>query len=367
MSWDPWSTSNFSNLAKYILPEHSGSIAKLYLQQSTLSAHMHGSEGRRALIRSLYNEIRFREQPIKYNFEPLHWNRSQQKIRTPSEILVSPGEGTCLDLALLFSGLSILYELIPIVVLIENDSVQHVVVMISLAHSIRDKWDSGHRSNFLEKGFIEDKTTILELIEDGLYLPLECTGFSRVDQTLPGLEGQGRTESGFLDFERAVQVGMEQIQTLDLRTALDVYALVQKFGETPFVLKEPEYNGEELAQVLLTGIQVNSEVLLEQIRSVFTEHDTTTLFLLDEIRKDRNKLTQFMEPLLESLTKKLDEDRDNYDKLANLVQGSGIQVNGNNVVLAVGNNARALGAGAVAVDGDVTGPIITGDNNQVGD
>jgi hypothetical protein len=60
-------------------------------------------------------------------------------IRTPAEILEAPREGTCLDLATLFCGLCLSYEVLPLIVVIEG----HALSALSLTHGVRD-WN-GYR------------------------------------------------------------------------------------------------------------------------------------------------------------------------------------------------------------------------------
>ena len=76
---------------------------------------------------------------IRYALEQYHPSEALQTIRTPPEVLVSPREGTCLDLAALFCGLCEAYELLPILIVIDG----HALAAVSLTHGVRD-WN-GYR------------------------------------------------------------------------------------------------------------------------------------------------------------------------------------------------------------------------------
>ena len=170
---------------------------------------------------ALYNALK--ERNIRYSLEEYHPSDALQKIRTPPEILVSPREGTCLDLAVLFCGLCEAYELLPLLILIEG----HALAAISLTHGLRD-WN-GQRPGYdlFASGPLTNPNTLRELIDGDSFLAIECTGFAHSDQLSEAPAGRPeaeRREAGVLSFEDAVVIGRRQLDQGDrpLQFALDV-------------------------------------------------------------------------------------------------------------------------------------------------
>ncbi len=143
-------------------------------------------------------------------------------IRTPPEILTAPREGTCLDLAALFCGLSLANELIPILIVVDG----HALAAVSLTHGVRD-WNRYRPGRELfETGPLTDPQKLRDLIDAGSFLAVECTGFAhseQLGQIDDKPEGLGRV-GGFLGFEQAVQAGRLQLDRADrpLQFAIDI-------------------------------------------------------------------------------------------------------------------------------------------------
>ena len=138
---------------------------------------MHQSvEDREKLVKALYNTLR--EYPIRYTPEKYQPDQAQQSVRRPDEILDRPGEGTCLDLSLLFCGICIGCDLIPWLVRVKG----HAFVMVSLSHRLRD-WRAISRPEWKEflDGPLKDATKMKGWIDGGRYLAVECTGFCAVN------------------------------------------------------------------------------------------------------------------------------------------------------------------------------------------
>lgn len=166
--------------------------------------------GKHEIVKVIYNTLL--ERRVQYALEPRATEKPKptQEIRTPSEILESLREGTCLDLALLVCGVCLACELIPILIILDG----HALVAVSLNHGMYE-WDRrGRNEDGLFKNALvteEKAEQLLQLIEDGYYLPLECTG-AAYSQSLSGKtpEGTGRGPDGTLTFERAVEAGRQQ-------------------------------------------------------------------------------------------------------------------------------------------------------------
>jgi hypothetical protein len=98
----------------------------------------------------------------------------------PDEILVSKSQGTCLDLAVLFCGMCLRYELIPLLIVSGN----HAWVAVSLTHWLHECKASDREGKKLFKdGLLTDKEKVAELcnlVEDEeAYIAIECTGFTQ--------------------------------------------------------------------------------------------------------------------------------------------------------------------------------------------
>jgi hypothetical protein len=203
--WGPWAKANPADLARYAVP-WSTRFVSLEENAHDLSQR---PGGRRALVQTIYDALLGKQ--IRYSLEPHDPSPNKQRIRTPQEILEAPRQGTCLDLALLFSGLCLGYELLPVLVVAGG----HALVTVSLVNRRREAGVYARRDRELfTRGILsgtEGFDTLCELIERGDYLAVECTGFSH-SETLPEAspEGTGRG-SGYLTFERATHAGLERL------------------------------------------------------------------------------------------------------------------------------------------------------------
>jgi hypothetical protein len=157
---------------------------------------------------------------IRYALEEYHPSQALQTIRTPYQILESPREGTCLDLSLLFCGLCLASELLPVLIIIDG----HALAAVSLTHGLRD-WN-GYRPgrDLFDDSPLEDVEPLRNLIDDGNFLTIECTGFAQ--STELGGSGTDKPETrhrtdGVLSFDQAVLVGREQLDR-PFRFALDL-------------------------------------------------------------------------------------------------------------------------------------------------
>src|SRR3954470_14173851 len=113
-TWCPWPRLNAQGLAQYAVPS---SVRLLRIDESSFDLHRTPG-GRRRLVEVIYDGLVAKQ--IRYNLEPFEPRPNHHKTPPPQEILVSPGQGTCLDLAILFCGLSLGYDLLPILVVLEG-------------------------------------------------------------------------------------------------------------------------------------------------------------------------------------------------------------------------------------------------------
>ncbi len=206
MSWE-WSRKNEKDLARFVTSE-----AVRWLNLSINRADLlQQQDGRYRLVQAIYEALA--EKQIRYAPEQYHPSEAIQLIRTPPEILEAPKEGTCLDLAALFCGLCLGYELLPWLVVIEG----HALAAISLTYGLRE-WNALNRREraWFEKELLTDPARLRELVDSGAYLLLECTGFAH-SRSLPDSvpEGAGRTEEGVMLFEQAITAGRQQLEQSD--------------------------------------------------------------------------------------------------------------------------------------------------------
>ena len=213
MKWE-WSKYNREGLASFVTDK-----AFEFLRLPESRVDLTQSRGRRPLLEVIYNTLV--EQKIQYAPEKYYPSAAKQRIRTPAEILNAPGEGTCLDLAILLCGLCLGNDLLPVLIVLEG----HALAAVSLNHGLREWDDYREKKELFSHRPLEDSEELKRLIDDEAYLAIECTGFAyskSLPESVP--EGVGRTEEGILPFERAVAAGRGQLDQLErpLRFALDI-------------------------------------------------------------------------------------------------------------------------------------------------
>ncbi len=223
MSWEPWSRADSLGLARYVTREDVARFLRL--------DEPAGPDTPRDRLAAVYQ--RLAEAGIRYAAEEYHPGQARQYIRTPAELLSGQGRGTCLDLAALMCGVCLGHDLIPVLVVLNG----HAIVAVSATHSLSgwDDYDRDDRESFVAAQ-LTDPAELRRLVDQGILIPLECTGFSAatgLPESLP--EGQGR-DGGLLTFERAVQAGREQLDRADrpLAFALDVTSAWFDLGITPY-------------------------------------------------------------------------------------------------------------------------------------
>jgi len=216
LAWPPWSRVDDKGLARYVTQQASR-WTSLPVSRFDLAGQL---DQRRAVARAVYDALK--ERSIRYALEEYLPSEAQQVIRTPPEILTSPREGTCLDLAALFCGLSLANELIPILIVIDG----HALAAVSLTHGVRD-WNRYRPGRELfTTGPLTDPQRLRDLIDEESFLAVECTGFAhseQLGQIGDKPEGLGRV-NGVMDFEQAVRAGRLQLDRADrpFQFAIDV-------------------------------------------------------------------------------------------------------------------------------------------------
>jgi len=192
----------------------------------------HEAVGLRQIAKEIYNALLLKN--IQYSLEPRTTSQWQptQEIRLAQDILAKR-EGTCLELALLFCGLCLGYELVPILIVLD----QHALVAVSTNYTLRNHDRRRGLEDEIFKNVLvrrEREKELREILTSGAYFAIECTGFA-FTQTLqpPNPEGTGREPSGMMSFDRAVAAGAEQLEPIfgqPFKFALDI-AVAHYFHE----------------------------------------------------------------------------------------------------------------------------------------
>lgn len=234
MVWPNWSRRDPQGLARFVTPQARDWLT-LGLSRFDLEAD---PQGRLRVVHAIYDALA--RERIHYAIEEYNPSAALQPIREPAEILRRPKEGTCLDLAVLFSGLCMGNRLLPIIVVLKG----HAIALVSLSHDLAD-WD-GYRPEreWFDQGPIDEPerfSAAVGLVDSGAYVAVECTGFASSEklaqlarEELP--ETVGRID-GVLPFERAVAAGREQLSLPDraLQFAVDVAVAHYGWRIEPFM------------------------------------------------------------------------------------------------------------------------------------
>jgi HEAT repeat protein/energy-coupling factor transporter ATP-binding protein EcfA2 len=217
-----WSKANEKDLAKFVSRDAVKLLDKLRVNPFDLN---HDSKGRKELVRAIYNALVARN--IRYAHEEYQPEGGTQIIRPPHEILRTPGEGTCLDLAVLFCGLCLGYKLLPLIVILEG----HAFAAVSLNHPL-DRWNDSfakERNLFITSELFrgeENLTALKKLIDEEAYIAIECTGFAQTQsfKNLSQPEAKHREDDGTLSFDNALNAGREQLENPDrsFKFAIDI-------------------------------------------------------------------------------------------------------------------------------------------------
>ena len=226
----PWAISNEKELAKYVIPDLAGKTAALKLRLQRFDEETTPA-GRLKIIRHIYQALSARK--INYNREKYNYQEIIQIIRTPYEVLEAPGEGTCLDLSILFCTLCLYYDLLPLLIIIEGHAFAAVSLHFGRKREGGDAWDSFKRQELAAiregKGLLRDKGVLEQLvITRQEYLPVECTGFAFTEKLPKELPESKKRKNGYLSFDHAVEAAklhFSSFSTRDFEYALDIHYL----------------------------------------------------------------------------------------------------------------------------------------------
>jgi len=234
-----WSKANEKDLAKFVNGDAVKLLDKLGVNRFDLS---HDPDGRKELVKAIYNALVARN--INYAYEQYQPAAETQIIRPLHEILGTPGEGTCLDLAVLFCGLCLGYELLPLLIILEG----HAFVAVSLKHSLK-QWDDSfakERNLFnTPKLFTgeENLTALKKLIDEAEdYIAIECTGFAHTQsfKNSSQPEAKRRKSDGTLSFDNALNAGREQLENTarSFEFAIDIAVAHYAWKIEPLTIKD---------------------------------------------------------------------------------------------------------------------------------
>lgn len=263
VTWGRWAKFDEKGLARYVLDSTSNQV-RIRPEDGRSAAELYVAGDYLGLVRELYESLS--RMDIRWSTAAYHPERESQIIRTPETILSGSGDGTCLDLALLFAGAAMGQSLLPIVVVLHG----HALVAVSLTTPRKDS-NSSMRGQSIEdggegdwwdgSGVLTNPDTLKQLVDGGRYVVVECTGFSRsrtaISDGYP--EGRGRID-GLLPWDRAVSAGREQLDQTSrpFRFAIDPVYLQDILKIGPF---EPTAPGAELSQDPL--LRMNFELLID--------------------------------------------------------------------------------------------------------
>jgi hypothetical protein len=231
---EKWSQFDKFQLAQFVIPEIPDSF-KLANEVNEVELL---NWDKRELVKEIYHTLKGKN--IKYDLELFNSEKNTQRIRTSKEILENPKTGTCLDLAVLFCGICLAYNLLPLLIVVEG----HAFAAVSMRCERREYLDVGKREEEI-KLFREEPLSnsqkLQQLIDGKNFLAIECTGFARSQFILPDKmpEGKERDDEGFLSFERAIEAGKEQFGTpgRELRFAVDVAIAHEYWKKKPYNLQ----------------------------------------------------------------------------------------------------------------------------------
>lgn len=254
-----WSKSNEKSLAQFVNGKAFELLPKLPINRSDLINY---PEGRKEIIKAIYETLVSFD--IRYAHEEYQPENEIQLIRTPFKILSQPGEGTCLDLALLFCSICFGCDLLPLLILIDG----HALAAVSLNYK-RDQWNKPYEPErnlfntpnlFIEK---ENLEKLQQFIDDEDYIAIECTGFARAENlnNLEQPEAKQRQQDGTLKFERAVKVGEQQIRNSKrpFKFAIDIATAQNLWKIEPLEIVTKSASSKEVNIHQHLGLQENAE------------------------------------------------------------------------------------------------------------
>jgi hypothetical protein len=254
--YDEWTQAEGQTLARFVytdLPDEF-QLPSSVDRQKLLATE----DGPRKVAGELYEVMR--EQEINYVLSPYSTAPGTgQRLRKPGLILKEK-RATCVDLSLLFAGMCLANDLLPLVVIIEG----HAFVGVRADKTIHDDPPQPVEHAFNEQGLLTELEMLQEL--SSYYIWIETTGAARAAETIPATfpEGRGRGKLGYMTYSRAQDAGTEQVEQLRgandpaasdkraFRFALDIYDLQVRKGVRP--TDDAKENGH---RTIIQGNQTN--------------------------------------------------------------------------------------------------------------
>jgi hypothetical protein len=250
-----WPKGNYSLLA-HLAFRQSSELVALKVNANDFVAQRRLDE----LVEAIYEAMRAAD--INYSLEPIPASERDsatapyQLVRLPEEIMgANKREGTCLDLALFFSGVCLGYGLLPLLIVLgDPEGVRdnhHVLVAVSRTLGLRQWKDRPlEEYSLLLKVQIgrEHAEDICKLITDEAYVPVECTGFAHGHSFIPTLpEGRWREPDGTMLFENAKRAGLahfDRLREREFLSAIDYGTILRWFEIDP--LADDDASGRTL-------------------------------------------------------------------------------------------------------------------------
>lgn len=221
-----WLKAEPRTLARFAIPDV---LPDLIIPNSLEIERQHKVRG---VLQAIYERLLAHR--IAYAREPYFANSAvAQRIRTVEEVWRT-GQGTCLDLALLFCSLCLAHDLLPLLIILDGPHGNHA--LIAVAHTATRRTDQSARP--LWAAFQEGTGALTSnkmCIEDLLYhyLPIECTGVASGSNLLSSIlpEGKYRDSDGQMSFDMALKAGQDHFQesARDFSYALDIAVLQDQF------------------------------------------------------------------------------------------------------------------------------------------
>lgn len=248
MSW-VWSRHLPADLPKFVNPFLCDSLVRIPFSIYDLRRR-NGLAHQERLAELIYETLKHKA--IQYEFDKLEpKDPVQQVIRQPQEILASH-KGNCLDLVLLFCGVCMAHELIPIIVVIRRKSGQgHVLAFVSLTQETRVERPEELEEQPLYKDMraanplFSDLGKLRDAIDSPAYLAIDCTGFARSTE----MHAAKRNKEQYLDFADAVAVARAELwhPSVDSIYAIDCQIAHYRWKTELAPVGEDDYpNAEQL-------------------------------------------------------------------------------------------------------------------------
>lgn len=168
---NPWNFVQRNALAELVMPQGTDALLEPRIRDVDLVAALNTKgEGPNKVAEHLYEMLS--QLRIRYALEPLNWTRQTQQVRSPAEVITT-GQGTCLDLALLFASCLEEHRVHPIVVILKGHA------MVAFWKNYYDQNDPPF-STYVDRDdpALVPPPDLQGLLQSKQIIPVECTGFA---------------------------------------------------------------------------------------------------------------------------------------------------------------------------------------------